>query len=113
MRILIIIAWRNLWRNPRRTLLTAGTVALGLGLLLLFLGIGDGSHLAMIQNAVRLGGAHVAVQAQGYQERGGIDRALSPQDFRNISSWISSQGSEVGVAKRASPSFRLRAGVLG
>ena len=97
MRILIIIAWRNLWRNPRRTLLTAGTVALGLGLLLLFLGIGDGSHLAMIQNAVRLGGAHVAVQAQGYQERGGIDRALSPQDFRNISSWISSQGSEVGV----------------
>ncbi len=97
MKILVIIAWRNLWRNPRRTLLTAGTVALGLGLLLLFLGIGDGSHMAMIQNAVRLGGAHVGVQARGYQERGGLERLLTRHEIEQVTSWLASEAPELGV----------------
>jgi hypothetical protein len=63
-------------------------VALGLGLLLIFLGIGDGSHLAMIQNAVRLGGGHVAVQADGDQELGGVDRCLSSQQMKAITAWL-------------------------
>jgi len=97
LKIILIIAWRNLWRNKRRTLLTAGTVALGLGLLLVFLGIGDGSHRQMIQSAVRLGSAHVAAQVRGYQARGGIERTLSEAQLARTSSWIESHKPELGV----------------
>ncbi|MBI3303289.1 MAG: ABC transporter permease [Deltaproteobacteria bacterium] len=66
--LLIKIAWRNLWRNPRRTLLTALALGLGLALLLIAVGMNDGRNEQMIANGVRLGGGHVVVQAKGYQE---------------------------------------------
>lgn len=74
--ILCVIAWRNLWRNALRTLLTAGTIAGGVALLLVFFGLSDGLHRMMLQNAVHLGGAHVAVQAAGYQASRAIERTL-------------------------------------
>lgn len=66
--LLAKIAWRNLWRNSRRTLLTALALGLGLALLLVALGLREGAHEQMITNGVRLGGGHVVVQARGYQE---------------------------------------------
>jgi putative ABC transport system permease protein len=68
--LLVKIGWRNLWRNPRGTLLTALALGLGLTLLLTSLGLLDGSHEQMIGNAVRFGTGHVVIQAQGYQETG-------------------------------------------
>lgn len=66
--LLVRIGWRNLWRNPRGTLLTALAMGLGLALLLISLGLLDGNHEQMVGNAVRFGPGHVAVQPQGYQE---------------------------------------------
>ncbi len=68
--LLVKIGWRNLWRNPRGTLLTALALGLGLTLLLVSLGLLDGSHEQMIANAVRFGTGHVVIQAQGYQDTG-------------------------------------------
>ncbi len=76
LQILCVIAWRNLWRNRRRTLLTVGTISGGLAMLLLFLGLGDGTHQQMLHNAVRLGGEHIAIQADGYQTRKSIELTL-------------------------------------
>ena len=39
MLIVLKIAWRNLWRKPRRTVLTVVTISLGLALLLIFFGM--------------------------------------------------------------------------
>jgi putative ABC transport system permease protein len=65
--LLVKIGWRNLWRNPRGTLLTALALGLGLTLLLVSLGLLDGSQEQMIANAVRFGTGHVVIQARGYQ----------------------------------------------
>ena len=48
------MAWRNLWRNTHRTALTAGTIALGLALLLVSLGLGTGGDRQMLDGAVRM-----------------------------------------------------------
>jgi ABC-type lipoprotein release transport system permease subunit len=66
--LLVKIGWRNLWRNPRGTLLTALALGLGLTLLLISLGLLDGSHEQMVGNGVRFGTGHVVIQAQGYQD---------------------------------------------
>lgn len=74
--LLMKIGWRNLWRNPRGTLLTALALGLGLTLLLISLGLLDGSHEQMIGNAVRFGTGHIVVQARGYQDTGSQELLL-------------------------------------
>jgi ABC-type lipoprotein release transport system permease subunit len=74
--LLVKIGWRNLWRNPRGTLLTAVALGLGLTLLLISLGLLDGSHEQMIREGVRLGTGHVVIQAQGYQDSGSQELLL-------------------------------------
>ncbi len=65
--LLVKVGWRNLWRRPRETLLTALALGLGLTLLLISRGLLDGSHEQLVDNAVRFGTGHVVIQAQGYQ----------------------------------------------
>ena len=74
--LLVKIGWRNLWRNPRGTLLTALALGLGLTLLLISLGLLDGSHEQMVRNGVRFGTGHVVIQAQGYQDTGSLELLL-------------------------------------
>jgi ABC-type lipoprotein release transport system permease subunit len=65
---LITLAWRNLWRNRRRTLITASTVAVGFALAIFAIGLGDGAHEQMVRDAIRMGEGHLTVQPQGYLE---------------------------------------------
>lgn len=74
--LLATIGWRNLWRNPRGTVLTALALGLGLTLLLVSLGLLDGSHEQMVSNGVRFGTGHVVIEAQGYQESGSQELLL-------------------------------------
>lgn len=78
-RLLFTLAWRNLWRHPRRTLLTVLALGLGLTFLLFSLGLGDGSHEQMIVNGIKLGGGHVVIQARGYQATRSQDLLLPAQ----------------------------------
>jgi ABC-type lipoprotein release transport system permease subunit len=77
--LLVKIGWRNLWRNPRGTLLTALALGLGLTLLLVSLGLLDGSHEQMVRNGVRFGTGHVVIQVQGYQDTGSQELLLPAQ----------------------------------
>jgi putative ABC transport system permease protein len=67
---LMEVSWRNLWRNPRGTLLTALALGLGLALLLISLGLLDGGHEQTIAEGVRFGPGHVVIQAKGFQDTG-------------------------------------------
>jgi ABC-type lipoprotein release transport system permease subunit len=51
-------------------------LGLGLTLLLISLGLLDGSHEQMIREGVRLGTGHVVIQAQGYQDSGSQELLL-------------------------------------
>ncbi len=66
--LLITLAWRNLWRHRKRTVITLSSIAIGFGLAVFSIGIGDGSHNSMIRNAIKLGEGHLAVQPRGYLE---------------------------------------------
>ncbi|MCK4864478.1 MAG: ABC transporter permease [Gammaproteobacteria bacterium] len=66
--MLLRLAWRNLWRHRKRTLITLSSIAIGFGLAVLSIGIGDGSHNSLIRNAIKLGEGHLTVQPRGYIE---------------------------------------------
>ena len=74
--LLVKIGWRNLWRSLRGTLLTIIALSLGLALLLISLGLLDGSHEQVVANGVRFGPGHVVIQAKGYQDSGSQELLL-------------------------------------
>ena len=82
--LLVKLSWRNLWRNPRGTLLTALALGLGLALLLISLGLLDGGHEQTIADGVRLGPGHVVIQAKGYQDTGSDELLLPAQVVSTI-----------------------------
>jgi ABC-type lipoprotein release transport system permease subunit len=107
MAIIARLAWRNLWRHAWRTVLTASGVALGLGLLLTMLGLGDGSHVQMIDAAVGMGSGHVLVQAPGYQARRAVELSVVEDVAQRVAAWARAQPGVVAVAPRALSSALL------
>jgi ABC-type lipoprotein release transport system permease subunit len=63
------LAWRNMWRNWRRTAIALAAIVLGVILLLVMDGTIKGSDQAMFGNAVRLYGGNVMVHAPGFREQ--------------------------------------------
>ncbi|MDH4138673.1 MAG: ABC transporter permease, partial [Anaerolineae bacterium] len=66
---LLRMAWRNVWRNWRRTLIAVIAIGLGLMALIFLDGTIAGFQQAIFGNAVRLQGGNVQVHAPGYREK--------------------------------------------
>jgi len=62
------IAWRNLWRNPRRSILTMTAIAFASTLLIFMLSWQFGSYETMINASVKIQTGHLQVQAPEYNE---------------------------------------------
>lgn len=65
----IKMAWRNMWRNWRRTAIALVAIILGLMLLLFLDGVIKGSDQAIFGNAVRLYGGNIQVHAPGFRAK--------------------------------------------
>ena len=65
---LLKMAFRNLGRNRRRALLSAGAVSLGLALLLLMASVVTGEMRGAMENTIQLQSAHLQVRADTYDE---------------------------------------------
>jgi putative ABC transport system permease protein len=63
------MAWRNIWRNPRRSILTMTAIAFACLLLVFMLSFQFGSYDTMINSAVKIHTGHLQVQAEGYQDK--------------------------------------------
>ncbi|MBM9512078.1 ABC transporter permease [Desulfogranum marinum] len=65
----MILAWRNVWRNPRRSLLTILAIVFAAVLLVFMLSFQFGSYEDMINATVRQSTGHLQVQSPGYHDR--------------------------------------------
>lgn len=63
------MAWRNVWRNPRRSIVTMATIAVALCALVLFSGLMRGMQTALERNVVELETGDVEIFAKGYMDR--------------------------------------------
>ena len=73
---LLQLAWRNLWRNPRRTFITMAAIALGYAMLLFVACLMAGLRWQMIENGTRLGLSQIQVHAPGYYPNRSIQKTM-------------------------------------
>lgn len=68
MNVVLHLAWRNIWRHPRRTWLTTGAMIFSNTLLVFMISIQFGMYDLMINNTLQSFSGHLQVQAPGYKD---------------------------------------------
>lgn len=66
--ILVRMAWRNLWRNPRRTIITLISMVFGLTMMIVGYALMDGMLAQMVHYATLLGSGHIQIHQENYLE---------------------------------------------
>jgi ABC-type lipoprotein release transport system permease subunit len=79
--MLVAIAWRNLWRNRRRTIITLVAVAGGLTGMLTMLSMMSGMGDRLLEGLLGSYLGHVQIHREGYRERGGATRTVRDADL--------------------------------
>ena len=84
MLLFIKLAWRNIWRHRRRTVILVLSITLSLGMMLWYDGTIDGFQDAIYSNAIKVLGGNVQVHLQGYDTVAGQDLMLPLQNDQEI-----------------------------
>ena len=92
MNIILRLAWRNLWRQPRRTWLTVGAMVFSNALLVFMISIQFSTYELMIDNTLQAFTGHIQVQAPGYK-----DDLKMRQIVPDVASLASSLRRELGM----------------
>ncbi|MBS0000706.1 MAG: ABC transporter permease [Cyclobacteriaceae bacterium] len=74
------LAWRNLWRNKRRTLITVASIFFGVLLATLMSSMQEGSYSSMINNIVKFYSGYIQVQHEDYWDTKTINNTFVPTD---------------------------------
>ena len=77
---LATMAWRNLWRNRRRTCITLSAIVFGVFLSILMMALQDRNWADMIRLAARMGAGHVTIQHPEYLDSPTLTRTVQGTD---------------------------------
>ncbi len=76
MRLYLRLAWRNIWRHRRRTLIVVLAIGLTMWLMMFYDGMIAGFEQAIYGNAIKVLGGNIQIHASGYQEKEGQNPLL-------------------------------------
>ncbi len=82
LKILGPLAWRNIWRNPRRTLITLIVVSVGVWSMLAFSALLNAWSQSGRDTTLRLLIAQGQIHAKGYMDDPNIDHLMPPPDAK-------------------------------
>jgi ABC-type lipoprotein release transport system permease subunit len=80
MQLYLRLAWRNIWRHKRRTVIIVLAMSLTLALMMFYDGLMFGFTNAIYGNAVKVLGGNIQVHAEGYREQASSTPLLSLTD---------------------------------
>src|SRR3990170_3725609 len=78
MSLVVTLAWRNLWRHTRRTIMILFALALGVWSMVVIAAISRGSMEQQLNNAILNLVGHVQLHAPGYRDDPVIDHRFVP-----------------------------------
>ena len=76
MFIFFKMAWRNVLRNARRTLITLSAITFGLSAMIIFFGFTDGFHAQWIENTVKTYTGHIQIYRKGYHDDPKLNKSI-------------------------------------
>jgi len=94
------LAWRNIWRHRRRTVIIVLAMGLSLAMMMWYDGLLDGFNNAIAGNAVRVLGGNVQVHAAGYREKVDSNPLLPLTDDSAVVQAALSQPNVIAAARR-------------
>jgi ABC-type lipoprotein release transport system permease subunit len=80
MKLYWLLAWRNIWRHKRRTLIVVASIGMSLAMMMMYDGLMVGFNDAIYANAVKILGGNVQVHADGYRLKTGSKQLLHLND---------------------------------
>ncbi|MBK8013118.1 MAG: ABC transporter permease [Deltaproteobacteria bacterium] len=83
--MILTLAWRNVWRNSRRTLINVVSIALGVWLTVTSVGLADYSYRQMIDDSARMGLGHVTIQPIDYLDAPSLKKTIAETATRQES----------------------------
>ncbi len=102
------LAWRNLWRNPRRSSITLGSIAFAVVVALWVESMTRGSHEQMITNMTRYHTGTIQLQHPDFRDEPSLDNALVVDDA--LRAEVASAHEGVGFLVPRLETFMLAAG---
>jgi ABC-type lipoprotein release transport system permease subunit len=99
MTLFMRLAWRNVWRQRRRTLLIAAGMGVTMALLVFYDGLVGGFEQAIYGNAIQLLGGNIQVHAPGYSDETGR-KPLLPMENPDAVVQAAESRSEVVIASK-------------
>lgn len=83
--MLIKLAWRNLWRNKRRTMLTVSSIAFAVLIAVIMRGFQLGTYDSMIENTLGATTGHIQIQHENWWDDKTIDNIfVYSDDLRSV-----------------------------
>ncbi|MFN8399706.1 MAG: FtsX-like permease family protein [Anaerolineales bacterium] len=84
MNLYLRLAWRNIWRHKRRTIIIVLAMSLSLSLMMFYDGLMNGFTDAIYGNAVKVLGGNIQVHAEGYRAEVGSTPLLPLTDAQAV-----------------------------
>lgn len=78
--MLLKLAWRNIWRNKRRTLITAGSIVFAVLLAIFLNSLKEGILIKMQENVVSFYTGAIQVHQKGYWDEQSLDNSMAYND---------------------------------
>ncbi len=100
MQLYLRLAWRNIWRHRRRTIIIVLAMGLSLAFMMFYDGLMDGFNQAIAGNAVRVLGGNIQVHAEGYREKVDSNPLLPLRDDSAIVQAALTQPDVIAAARR-------------
>ena len=76
MKTVFKIAWRNIWRNRRRAVITMASVFFAVFFCILMMGLNEGVWDKMIDNTLKTQAGHIQIHNKAYWEDKTIDNFM-------------------------------------
>lgn len=80
----LLLAWRNLWRNKKRTIIAASSVFFAVILALAMRSMQKGTYDFMIDSSVRISTGYIQVHDKGYWDKRSLDRSMVINEKRDL-----------------------------
>ncbi len=76
----MLIAWRNMWRQRRRSLVVISSMAVGIFAMIFSIGFMNGMTLQMVENTINTTLGHISVHHEGYRQSMKLKYNFSPEE---------------------------------